>query len=276
MGVDDRSALIEALSVDYEAEYCSSAAPDWAFQGIAPAIPYIGERFPEAPKKVLIYASAENLASDQNHLHGLRALPRREQMHRSYCRTPRQHEDQNVHIEPINNGALLKVARHALSYLPFGADFDTNSSRSFLEQVAVANPGKFSIDPNRLDRKPRKNLDYAGDPDKFAVQRPYLEADLKRLGPQIVILPRKVFASLRSAGMEGLFDQLDRIILIQQVQFQAVCGRGKRRQPRAPRSEWNTTTGYGAWRSPWYADAYVQWITENMAAGIVRDRLVEL
>lgn len=275
MGVDDRSALIEALSTAYEAEYSRSAAPDWAFHGIAPAIPYIGERFHEAPKKVLIYASAENLAGDPLHLENLRALPTNEQMHRPYGRTPRQHEDQNVHIEPINNGALLKVARHALSYLPIGGDFDTNSSRSFLEQVAVANPGKFSIDPNRLDRKPRKNLDYAGDPDKFALQRSYLEADLKHLGPQTVILPRKVFASLRSAGMEGLFDQMDHIILIQQVQFQAVYGRGKRRQPRAPHSEWNTTTGYGAWRSPWYADAYVQWITENKDAGSGMGRLIE-
>lgn len=275
MGMDDRSALIGELSAAYEAEYCRSAAPAWAFQGIAPAIPYVGERFLKAPKKVLIYASAENLAADPLHLENLRALPVNAQMHRSYGRTPRQHEDQNVHIEPINNGALLKLARHALSYLPVESEFTTNSSMSFLEQVAVANPGKFSIDPNRLDRKPRKNLDYAGDPDMFAAQRSYLEADLSHIGPQIVILPRKIFDSLRSAGMEGLFYRLNHIILIQQVQFQAVYGRGRRRQPRAPRSEWNTTTGYGAWRSPWYADAYVQWITENKDAGSVRDRLIE-
>lgn len=275
MGMDDRNALIETLSAAYEAEYSRSAAPDWAFQGIAPAIPYIGERFHEKPNKVLIYASAENLAGDPLHLENLRALTTKEQMHRPYGRTPRPHEDQNVHIEPINNGALLKVARHALSYLPSGADFDTNSSRSFLEQVAVANPGKFSIDPNRLDLKPRKNLDYAGEPDKFSIQRSYLEADLKHLGPRIVILPRKIYDSLRSAGMEGLFDRLDHIVLIQQVQFQAIYGKGKRRQPTAVRSQWNTSTGYGAWRSPWYADGYVQWITENKDAGSAVRRLIE-
>lgn len=275
MGVDDRKALIEALALSYGTEYCKAGSPKWAFQDIAPAIPYIGERFFEAPKKVLIYASAENLAGDPIHVENLRTLPTNEQMHRPYGRTPRQHEDQNVHIEPINNGALLKVARHALSYLPFGADFDTNSSRSFLEQVAVANPGKFSIDPRRLDQKLRKNLDYASEPAKFMDQRTWLEADFKHISPQIVILPRKIFASLRSAGMEGLFDHLDHIILIQQVQFQAIYGRGKRRQPSAPRSEWNTTTGFGAWRSPWYADAYVQWITENKDAGSAKKRPVE-
>lgn len=275
MGVDDRSALIEALAQSYETEYRKGGAPQWAFEGILPAIPYIGERFHEATQKVLIYASAENLAGDPQHIDGLRALPMNQQLRRSYDRTPRPHEDQNVHIEPINNGALLKVARHILSYMPMAEAFESGSSKAFLEQVVVANPGKFSVDPSKLDRKERKNLDYAGDSDKFDVQRSYLEADFKHLRPRIVILPRKVFESLRSAGLEDLFNQLDHIILIQQVQFQAVFGRGKRRQPREPRSEWNTTMGYGAWRSPWYADAYVQWITENIDAGAVRDQLVQ-
>jgi len=189
---------------------------------------------------------------------------------------PRKHEDQNVHIEPINNGAQLKVARHALSYLPTKGAFESDSSKAFLEQVVVANPGKFSIDPNGLDCKPRKNLDYANAPDKFAVQRSYLEADMKHLDPQIIILPRMVYDTLRSAGMEGLFDSLEHIVLIQQVQFQAIYGKGRRRQPMAPRSEWNTTMGYGAWRAPWYADAYVQWIVENLDARGARNRLIQL
>ncbi len=263
MGVDNREVLKERLTDEYQQEYSKTCSPRWAFEDIAPAIPYVGEEYHDAPAKVFIYASAENLAGDLHHLQELRARSVRQQMHRSYGLRPRERQDQNVHIEPINNGALLKVARHILSFYPFGAEFSSSSSKAFLEQVSVANPGKFSIDPRKLDRKPRKNLDYADDPGKFAVQRSYVETDFKHLAPQIVILPRKVFDSLQSAGLDPLFQKQDHIILIQQVQFQAIYGKGKRRQPTAPRPDWNTSTDYGAWRSPWYASAYMQWITEN-------------
>jgi hypothetical protein len=150
-----------------------------------------------------------------------------------------------------------------LSFLPFGTGFSANASKEFLEQVVVANPGKFSIDPASLGHKPRKNLDYANEPEKFAVQQPYLEADFKHLRPRVLILPSTVHDSLYSAGLDHLFQELDHIIQIKQVQFQAIYGRGKRRQPATARSDWNMTAGYSKWRSPWYADAYVQWITEK-------------
>ena len=259
MGMDDRSALIEALRFSYESEYCRSGAPDWAFQGVAPAIPYIGERFLESPIKALIYASAENLASDTGHLEGLRTQDVRQQMVRSYGLKPRANQDQNVHIEPINNGALLKVARHILSYHPNDEALLKHSSKFFLEQVAVANPGKFSIDPAK--HKQKVNLDYARDWKKFKDQIVYVQADLEHLTPHWLILPATIHRSLVRAGLKSALERIPTIVSIQQVQQRAIVRKHGNRVPKDDTIE--LPGGYGDWKAPHYSNTYIRWMIEN-------------
>lgn len=273
--MDDRESLKASLLAGYEKIYSRQGTPTWAFDRIAPAIPYIGERFTAMAKKVLIYASAENLSSDNTNRTKLQTHSVHEQLLRSYTAKVLPKEDQNIHIEPINNGGLLKVAQHVLCKVDCGVSIEQGSSREFLSQVAAANPGKFSIDPDKppLVRK-KKNYDYANQPDKFKDQSLFIACDIEKIEPEVVIMPTSIHASFRDAGMEHLLDAVGKLILIKQVQFQAIYGRGKRRQPS--QSEWSRPDGYGEWRSPFYADAYVQWITENITKRNTKSRIVIL
>lgn len=63
----------------------------------------------------------------------------------------------------------------------------------YLEQIAVGNFGKFSIDPARLGQRERRNLDYATAFDKLATSVEYIVADINAIRPDIVILPRTIF-----------------------------------------------------------------------------------
>lgn len=273
--MDDHKGLIDRLEFGYRSLY-NKGTPAWGYKGIAPAIPFVGEKYSESETKVLLYASAENLASNEKHRHELETRGLREQLLRSYGAKVLHHQDQNVHIEPINNGSLLKVARHILSHFDFGRCFSTTSSKEFLSQITVANPGKFSIDPETIGMRKKKNLDYADSPEKFNDQRDYIGVDLQVLDPTLVIIPITILSTFREARMDSLLDSAETIVAIKQVQFQAIFGKGKRRQLSKPKSEWNSMAGYGEWKAPFYADAYVQWIDENKEKTKWNQRVIHL
>ena len=138
---------------------------------------------------MLIYASAENLSYTRR----LKEIPvwltATSQMFRARI-DHSMRGGTNVHIQPIDNGSLLKAARHALTHIKHQGTFSTSSPEAFLNEVAVANPGKFSINT-------KQNKDYAGDGTPWLASKAFIQADLALLQPDIIIIPRTIRYALR-------------------------------------------------------------------------------
>jgi hypothetical protein len=179
--------------------------PDWAYP-VAPAIPFVGNNYPMEGGGVLVYASAENLsytwpkgeqawneAMWQQQLPNVRPWfdPDKDPMLRSRNMLAVSPGTTKVHIEPINNGSLLLAANHALKCAKLNQP-EWSSATEFLDHIAVANPGKFSIRSSR-------NEDYAGNncPCCWAPSIPFIQNDLMLLRPSVIIAPKSVVESLR-------------------------------------------------------------------------------
>ncbi|MBS1770591.1 MAG: hypothetical protein JSS77_13080 [Acidobacteria bacterium] len=196
---EKEASLLDAYFTEYK------VAPDWAFP-IAPPIPFVGDQYPSKGGGVLVYASAENLGyawpramqkwdRDTWQVHVEQKAEDwpwfssiEDQMCRSRLMYKNRSEGSLVHIEPINNGSLLLAARHALLQLEPASNFPDNA-KGFLNHVAVANPGKFSI-------RSKANKDYASKPKYWPPSLPFILHDLKVLDPVFVILPRTILATL--------------------------------------------------------------------------------
>lgn len=168
-----------------------------------------------------------------------------------------------VHIEPINNGGLLTVARHILAHIDSNSSF-SDTPQGFLSQIAVANPGKFSIRPK--DGAGPVNRDYAGEPAKFKDQLDLIAFDLKLLKPRMLIIPKTIYQSLKKTDLGPELGKIEQTVIMRQVQPRAIYGRGQRAQPKAPREEWKLAGGYSNWEAPHCALAYIQWMRENPAS----------
>ena len=86
-----------------------------------------------------------------------------------------------MHIQPFNNGALVLVACHIMSRL---TDVKETTPSNFLESIAFANYGKYTIDAKAAKR----NTDYAGDPDKLSESQAYIQADIEILKPDYIVM----------------------------------------------------------------------------------------
>lgn len=172
----------------YREQNNGRVAPEWAYQ-YQPPIPWVGDGY-ETPgrPKVLIYASAENLTYTKKYEKNPDEKPSYlkgdDQMLRSrICHT--EYRGTHSHIQPINNASLLIAARHALTGIDHEGVFSLGSPETFLDEVAVANPGKFSINA-------QTNKDYAGDGTPWLASKPFIEIDLAVLDPDIIIVPRTI------------------------------------------------------------------------------------
>lgn len=253
-----------------------NVSPDWAYP-VAPPIPFVGDHYPANGGGVLIYASAENLGytwdATSSTVEGWKHHLNRKaiewpwfendlsQMVRGRMMLKRE-GGTRIHIEPINNGGLLKVARHILQYACPTKRF-SEEPVAFLQQIAVANPGKFSIRPN--DGETAVNYDYAGPKHwkKFQEQIQYIAADLSALEPLVLIVPTTILRSLRRSGLWGSVQahQPECIISIRQVQPRAIV---RKHGPRIPtEGDRALPDGYGSWAVPDCADTYVRWMIEN-------------
>jgi len=153
----------------------------------------------------LVYASAENLTYTKK----LKDVPLWLQPDNQTIRSRIDHLERGgtyVHIQPIDNGSLLKAARHSLSQIEVAGSFTCDSPEAFLNQIAVANPGKFSIDSQR-------NVDYASDGSPWLASRPFITIDLRVLDPDIIIIPRTILRTLRSEPMGMDFSRSGRTII---------------------------------------------------------------
>lgn len=87
--------------------------------------------------------------------------------------------------------------------------FDTDTPQAFLEQVAVANPGKFS----KFNLKAKNNKDYAGDGTPWLASKPYIGIDLEVLDPDIIIIPRTIRDTLKKPPVNLDLTRKGRVIM---------------------------------------------------------------
>lgn len=268
MGVDGLLNSHERALLDcYQAIHAKSmvdhkgrVAPLWAHQ-VQPTIPVVGGGYGVRRMRVLVYASAENLTWAKRATELPPQLLPQFQMFRGRIDLARR-GGTNVHIHPVDNGSLLKVARHILNRLEPTQRFSKRTPHQFLQEIAVANPGKFSIDKD-------VNKDTASNPELLTDSVAYIKADLAVLKPEILILPTTVLNSLRT---HGLFPKDPsgnvRLVPIFQLSPQAInihLTNSLREGPveiREPYAAWPVLV------NTLKIDRYFQWIEERVKAGV--------
>lgn len=168
----------------YSAIYKKNGSPKWAVD-IEPAIPFVGNDYYKMPAKCLIYGSAENLT----YLSG-------NQISSNNYRRNREVKEagnffKNIHITPISDGSLLTVSRFILAKLGYDKQFSCDP-RTFIEQVAISNFGKFSQNTN-------SNEDYAGKLKYLQNSFEFIKTDIGLLKPDIIVIPRTIhdFATIQ-------------------------------------------------------------------------------
>ena len=210
--------LTASLLAQYRALFgVPSCFPDWAVRKIhRPAepvkatIPFIGKDYARQDVKILVYASAENLA---NYYAGSGYWPgewldddaQAVDRHRRCFEKPELQQGffPHVHMAPMNDGCLAT----AIFYLAhkIKAYDGSVTPREFYETIAFANYGKFSIETEK-QRNVRlgqgrsgagSNVDYAGNAALMEASRPYVEADIRTLQPDYIIMPATVYRADR-------------------------------------------------------------------------------
>jgi hypothetical protein len=170
--------------------------PEWAVNKnsnknelVSPCIPFVGKNYEKS--KILLYASVENLnyyTSSKNSKIKYEWIEDNEiaiNRHR-YCFT-RCSENSffpNVHIEPVNNGALILIVAYLIEKKI--KDIQYSTPYDLVESLSIANFGKFSIQTTK------NNNDYAGNYNKLSKSFEYVKSDLETLKPNIIIMPKKI------------------------------------------------------------------------------------
>ena len=187
--------------------------PDWAVHKCTDAkslvrctIPFVGKNYSLQSTKILVYASAENLAWYTSTDDLLDYDEKAENRHRICFEENKDSSDffPNVHINPMNNGCLLTAVYYIAQKLGLVGDV---SPRKFYEMIAVANYGKYSIETaqQRALREEgaanislaKQNNDYAKDPEKLECSHAFISADLEILKPDIIIIPGTIYNTVR-------------------------------------------------------------------------------
>ncbi len=152
---------------------------------VSPTIPFVGKNYANQKTKILLYASAENLANYKGHIDddGL-ALNR----HRWYNDNFQSEYFPWVHIAPISDGSLLIVLKYICEQL--GIEMP-DTPKEFVESIAFANFGKFSIQVKT------KNIDYAKNKSKLDCSLPYIKSDLELLQPDIIVMIKTMYKKER-------------------------------------------------------------------------------
>lgn len=189
------------------------ASPGWAVRKrnhpdelVRCTIPFVGKRYAGERPRILIYASAENLSGyypgNDSAWRGdwLDDDTLAENRHR-YCFS--LSDDPffpHVHIAPMDCGALATAAWYLSIKLRENEVPDLLPSQ-FYETAAFGNYAKYSIE-TPYQRKvrlgipegdSRANMDYASRKALLRESHPYIQADLKILSPDVVILPASIY-----------------------------------------------------------------------------------
>jgi hypothetical protein len=192
------------LMLQYNRLYTETNTPKTYFKlkesgaTIPPTIPFVGANYFSAPKKILVYGSAENLTylndgkghninewMDKNDLSLVmnrhRAFFHRENARNTFFK--------NIHLRPADDGSLLIAARKIIEM--FGLTVP-DVPADFLETICIANFGKFSIQTES------RNIDGAGSSSYLNDSLPYVKIDVQILKPDLIILPSSIFKRVRS------------------------------------------------------------------------------
>lgn len=152
-------------------------------------IPFVGKDYFNQAKKLLVYASAENLTyyCKQNGIYDLLDLDANaENRHRfrfdSFYEAGEAGFFPNVHLAPMTNGCLATAVYYVAQKLHIDVP---ESPREFYETIAFGNYGKYSI-------KGKTNRDYAKDKERLAVSEPFIKIDLAVLQPDYIIMPKTI------------------------------------------------------------------------------------
>lgn len=208
---------VETLLCRYKEIYKSKGnSPDWATPKtdgsglVHPSIPFVGKDYFNQPVKILMYASAENLNGYNGYLDDDALAINRHRAHFDYSK---ENNDSfpNVHIQPINNGALVICAFHILSKL---MPVEDCSPAVFLEKISFGNYGKYTIDTKDAG----KNYDYADKPEKLCESQKYIKADIEILQPDYIIMVKQMYSG--KGKQKAFIDELQcvaKVIPIPQV-----------------------------------------------------------
>jgi len=158
--------------------------PDWAYQ-YYPPIPHVGNRVDKKNVRCIVYGSAENLKYTRDRPDAEINSLEEEQWYRHRYYRKYDKYFPFVHIEPINNGSLLIVARYILALLGYDKTF-SNEPKEFIEEITVGNFGKYSIDH-------KTNIDYADKYKCLKYSMDYVLTDIDSIKPDIIILPKRIY-----------------------------------------------------------------------------------
>lgn len=156
-------------------------------------IPFIGKYYERQKTKILLYASAENLSdyhsTGKNYLDCDNYAINRHRNSFDASATNPELFFPDVHIQPVNDGCLLIAALYIYSKFQ---DIRESSPAEFLEQIALANYCKYTIQPDHTGKK-KQNQDYANKVGCLKVSHEYIECDLTTLRPDIIIIPKTIY-----------------------------------------------------------------------------------
>lgn len=196
-----------------------SNSPEWAVHKksspdelVSPTIPFVGKQYLGHSKKILVYASAENLSNyhigynDRDWLDDDKIAENR---HR-WCFDNEEFQGSRklpyVHLGPMEDGGLLTAVMYIAEKL---CCEPIKSVASFYESIAFGNFGKYSIETElqkrlRLTENPTSdtikaltkelrgkasNKDYAKQSEYLLESFPYIRADIEILKPDYIIMP---------------------------------------------------------------------------------------
>lgn len=175
--------------------YDERLRPEWAVrktarpeEAVRPTIPFIGREYACRSIRMLLYASAENLAGYNRF--GRTYLDDDEfaaDRHRACFEEDKDSFFPDVHIAPVNGGELSLAAYYIACKL---TDVRDMKPSEFYETMAFGNYGKFSIASGA-------NIDYASKKTHLCVMREYVRADIGSLRPDIIIMPGSIYRAER-------------------------------------------------------------------------------
>ena len=170
--------------------------PPWAVkkktkkENIHPAIPFVGKSY--ANTRLLLYTDIEISTYNEKHLDmdlfedDKVALYRRDVVFDSFF--------PNIQIPLVNNGTLLVVAAYILQKMNIQLDY--LNPAEFIEQIAIDIFCKFPIRAEFLATNLNVSHEsYQNDMSRIEYSFKYVEFDLKILQPEILVLPKSIYAN---------------------------------------------------------------------------------
>lgn len=176
------------------------------------SIPFIGKKYFEQDVKILVYASAEVLSDYYPGSESERAWldddEKAGNRHRYFFDWTEIQEDRffpNVHIQPMNDGALAVAVGYIASKI-MKLDDDI-LPHDFYEKIAFGNYGKYTRETKHQhnlrmgqtdSEDSKKNIDYSSNSKFLKLSYEFVKADVETLRPDYIIMPKSIYKTERT------------------------------------------------------------------------------